>query len=511
MNQDDAPMRLTRRRLGALAAVLLAFPARASGRHDAGDERFRPRIHYAPPSGFMDDPNGLIFHDGEYHLFYQFNPAEPKAANFHWGHAVSSDLLHWRTLPVVLEPTPQGMPFSGSAVFDQHNSSGLFAPGEAGLVAIYTRASAARQAQAIAFSTDGGRSFTDNPGNPVLDVGSDEFRDPKVMWHEPTRRWVMAVARPREHRVLFYGSDDLMRWQELGEFGGAGLLGTDYECPNLVEVPLEGGGSRWVLFVSTNPGAPLGGGAVQYFVGTFDGRRFVAEDSAMRLADFGQDFYSLQIYADVAGPPLAVAWMGNWLYCNDVPATPSRGAMALPRRLSLRRRGDDWRLLQAPVSLDPIAGRTLLSQRRVSGTGLLAQAALPPGEAVEIVLRIEAERGAAVTLRVCNAQGEVLVAGFATAPYPGFLIDRSGTRGFRNRWFTGQAIWSAPPGTTTTDLRVILDRTSIELIGAGGEASGTMLQFFSAPPDRLEILADGAAATLLDLTARTLRPSASAA
>ncbi len=497
---------LSRRQLGLLGASALATPGLAQARPVLAGGQYRPQIHYSPPNGFMNDPNGLVLHEGEYHLFYQFDPVEPKAGHVHWGHAVSSDLLNWRTLPVALDETSAGMAFSGSAVVDRHNSSGFFPGGKSGLVAIYTRASATKQAQAIAWSGDNGRTFIDYPANPVLDVGSDSFRDPKVLWHEASRRWVMAVVRSRQHRVVFYGSSDLKRWEALGEFGHAGLLGVDYECPDLVEVPVEGGGSRWVLFVSINPGAPLGGSAVQYFVGQFDGQRFTPDDGATRLADFGQDFYALQTYANVPGPPVAIAWMSNWLYCNDVPATPSRGAMTLPRRLSLRRRADDWRLAQTPVSLDPIAGRTLLSGSRPKSTGLLASAPLPPGEAVEIRLEIQADPGATVTIRLSNAAGEVLAAGFDAGAYPGFFIDRGGTRGFRSRWFADKAIWSAPPGTTATDLHLIVDRTSIELIGFGGEASGTMLQYFTDPPERVEVTTKGQAA-LLTVSARTLRRS----
>ena len=507
MNGDDdasAPG-LTRRSFGMLGAAAALAPSVGLAEPLSEDGRYRPQVHYSPAKGFMNDPNGLIFHDGEYHLFYQHNPFEAKAGHVHWGHAVSPDLLRWRELPIALRETAAGQAFSGSAVFDRHNSSGLFPVRSGGLVAVYTRASDTRQAQEIATSVDRGRSFSTYPGNPVLDIGSSSFRDPKVFWHAPTQHWIMAVVRSREHRVLFYASPDLKRWTELGSFGHAGLLGTDYECPDLVEVPVESGGTRWVLFVSINPGAPLGGSAVQYFVGRFDGQRFVAEDAVTRLADFGQDFYALQTYAAVDGPPVAIAWMSNWLYCNDVPASPSRGAMTLPRRLSLRRRDDDWRLVQTPVSLDAIADRTLLSGSRPKSKGLLAASALSPGDAIEINLRLKADAGAVLSVNLRNAGGEVLTVSFDAGSYPGFMIDRSGTRGFRHGYMADRAIRAAPQGTTETDLHVFVDRSSIELVGMSGEASGTMLQYFASPPDRLEIVADGAAVTLRELRVRNLR------
>lgn len=505
MNNDGTPPPgITRRSLGGLGIATVFAPTFASAQRVPAEGQYRPQIHYSPAKGFMNDPNGLIFHQGEYHLFYQHNPFEPKAGHVHWGHAVSPDLLHWRELSEALSETAAGQAFSGSAVYDRHNTSGLFAGDAGGLVAVYTRASDTRQAQEIATSTDHGRTFTPYPGNPVLDVGSSSFRDPKVLWHAPTGRWVMAVVRSREHRVMFYASPELKRWTEVGSFGHAGLLGIDYECPDLVEVPVEGGGTRWVLFVSINPGAPLGGSAVQYFVGHFDGQRFEAEDGATRLADFGQDFYALQTYADVDGPPVAIAWMSNWLYCNDVPAGPSRGAMTVPRRLSLRRRADDWRLIQTPVSLDPLAGTSILSGPRAKRAGPIATAPLPPGSAIEIALRIEADPGAVLSVHLRNAQGETLSASFDAGTYPGFVIDRSGTRGFRHRYMVDRAIWSASPGTTATDMRLVVDRTSIELFGMGGEASGTMLQYFSSAPDRLEVNAEGGAVTVLELTVRSL-------
>ena len=504
---DDRPPQpgITRRVLGGLGAAAAFAPSFASAQRTPASDQYRPQVHYTPAKGFMNDPNGLIFHQGEYHLFYQHNPFAAKAGHVHWGHAVSPDLLHWRELPMALGETAAGQAFSGSAVYDRNNTSGLFPSGAGGLVAIYTRASDTRQTQEIATSTDRGRTFTSYPGNPVLDVRSSSFRDPKVLWHGPSKRWIMTVVRSSEHRVVFYASPDLKRWDELGSFGHAGLLGIEYECPDLVEVPVEGGGTRWVLFVSINPGAPLGGSAVQYFVGHFDGRRFEAEDGATRLADFGQDFYALQTYADVDGPPVAIAWMSNWLYCNDVPASPSRGAMTLPRRLTLRRRADDWRLIQTPVSLDPLAGAAILSEARPRRTGVIASATLPPGTAIEVVLRIEADPGAMLTVRLRNAAGETLSASFDAGTYPGFLIDRGGTRGFRHRYMVDRAIWSAISGTTRTDMRLIVDRTSIELFGMDGEASGTMLQYFAAPPDSIEVVAEDGAVALPALSVRNLK------
>ena len=445
----------------------------------------------------MNDPNGLIFHGGEWHLFFQLNPYEPRAGRAHWGHAVSRDLLHWRDLPIALEETAAGQAFSGSAVFDAANTSGLFTTGAGGLVAAYTRASPGRQRQEIAFSRDGGRTFTEYAGNPVLDRRSDSFRDPKVLWHAPTARWIMAVAAARERRVLFYASPDLKAWTETGAFGPAGVPGGDYECPNLVQVPVEGGGERWVLFVSTDPGVPQGSGAVQYFVGTFDGARFMPDDAATRFVDFGKDFYALQTFADAPGErPVAIAWASNWQYGNDLPTGSWRGVMSLPRLLSLRRAADGWRLLQGFAPLAPVRGAAIPVHRVAGGPGRLARAPLPPGGAVEVRTRLALESGAIATLRWTNGAGEALEVGFDQAAAQLF-VDRGGARGFSHRFFTDKFACAGPPGAREVDLHLVLDRCTLEVLGFGGEVSGTFLHFFAAPPDRLAVGAVGSAAVRL--------------
>ncbi len=497
-----AALALTRRAAG-LAALLAALTGRARAQKPPADgdpDRYRPLIHYAPRGGFMNDPNGLIFRDGEWHLFFQLNPYEPRAGRAHWGHAVSRDLLRWRDLPIALDETAAGQAFSGSAVFDAGNTSGLFA-GTGGLVAVYTRASPGRQRQEIAFSADGGRTFTEYAGNPVLDRQSDSFRDPKVLWHAPAARWVMAVAAARERRVLFYASPDLRNWTEVGAFGPAGVSGADYECPDLVELPVEGGGKRWALFVSTDPGTPQGGGAVQYFVGAFDGSRFMPDDAATRLVDFGKDFYALQSFTDAPdGRPVAIAWASNWQYANDLPTGSWRGVMSLPRRLSLRRAADGWRLLQGFAPLDPVRGAAIPTRLTAGGPGPLAHASLPPGSAVEVRTQWVLEPGAVAVLRWTNGAGEVLEVGFDQAAAQVF-VDRGGARGFSHRFFTGRFACAAPPGTHEIDLHLVFDRCLLEVLGFGGEMSGTVLHFFAAPPDRLVVEATGSVTIhLLDVT-----------
>lgn len=470
---------------------------------------YRPRLHYTPPTGFMNDPNGLVFFAGEYHLYYQYNPAAATMGNVHWGHAVSTDLLNWRTLPTTLAPTPAGLVFSGSAVVDHHDTSGFFAGGEGGIVAIYTRAAADLQTQEIAFSGDAGRTLTPYGHNPVIDRQSSQFRDPKVFWHAPDERWILVVVEARSHQVLFYGSADLKAWTLLGEFGHAGLLGVDYECPDLVRLPVEGGGERWVLIVSINPGAPLGGSAVQYFVGEFDGKTFVAEDAVTRLMDFGKDFYAFQTFANV-GETIGIAWMSNWQYANDVPAWPSRGAMTLPRRLGLRRVRDDWRLVQRFPDLTPQVARTLVDGARPSGSGVLLEQALTPGAALEIQLQVELPSAELFTLSFVNEADEQLDVGMDAGPFGGLYIDHHRTQGFEHRYVVTRLSHASLPGTRTMDLHLILDRSSLELLGEQGAVAGTALYFASAPFSLLRLVASGGQALVPRLLIRQLRDIPSA-
>jgi beta-fructofuranosidase/levanase len=285
-----------RRELGARRIVALLMTATAltvglgeslAGQSDYS-EPYRPQYHFTPATNWMNDPNGMVYYEGEYHLFYQYNPFGDKWGHMSWGHAVSTDLLHWTHLQLALAEENGVMIFSGSAVVDWKNSSGFgslqTATSKPPLVAIYTGhyTEKPRQNQHIAYSNDKGRTWTKYSGNPVLDIGAKDFRDPKVMWHEPTGRWIMTVALPNEHKVRFYGSPNLKEWTLLSEFGPAGATGGIWECPDLFELPVEGTKEkRWVLVVNLNPGGVAGGSGGQYFIGQFDGTRFVADKDSL--------------------------------------------------------------------------------------------------------------------------------------------------------------------------------------------------------------------------------------
>jgi len=307
----------------------------------------RPALHFTPPAGWLNDPNGLVFYKGEYHLFYQYYPHSLVWGPMHWGHAVSRDLLQWEHLDPALTPDESGQCFSGSAVVDWENTSGLF-PGEPGLVAFFTSVSPARegapgvQSQSIAFSRDKGRSWQHYPGNPVLaNPGILDFRDPKVFWHTPTRRWVMALAC--DQCVRFYTSPNLLDWQYASEFGAdSGAHDSrSWECPDLFEMSVAGSEQKhWVLVVGIQEQSYSGGSGTQYFVGQFDGERFSNDNppETVLWLDYGRDYYATQSWSDIPaedGRRLAISWMGNWLYSQQSPATDYRGAMTLPRELLL--------------------------------------------------------------------------------------------------------------------------------------------------------------------------------
>ncbi|MGV3511779.1 MAG: glycoside hydrolase family 32 protein [Novosphingobium sp.] len=307
----------------------------------------RPRYHYAPAANWLSDPNGLVWQDGEWHMFYQYNPFGEEWGHMSWGHAVSPDLANWQEMTIALAEEDQTMIFSGSAVIDHAGSAGL---GEDAMIAIYTGARTDRlhQFQCIAASNDRGRTFSKYAGNPVLDRQMADFRDPSVFWHEPTRRWIMTVVLSDENCALIYGSDDLKSWHELSEIPSDGAPGHLWECPFLVELPVEGTSqTRWLFKVDVLSGAP-GSGAL-YRVGNFDGVRFMA-DSEWQVADHGDEFYAAIGWIeprDRLDRPTWIGWMGNHAVQKHLPLQGWRGAMSLPRRLSLKSREGGHVLVQS--------------------------------------------------------------------------------------------------------------------------------------------------------------------
>ncbi len=279
-------------------------------------EPWRPQFHFTPAVNWMNDPNGMVYYAGEYHLFYQYNPFGDRWGHMSWGHAVSRDLLHWEHLPVALEEADNIMIFSGSAVVDWKNTSGFGKNGQPPLVAIYTghHTDKPRQAQHIAYSNDHGRSWTKYRGNPVLDIGESDFRDPKVFWHEPSKRWIMTVAWPLERKVRFYHSNNLKDWMHLSDFGPTGSTTGIWECPDLFELPFADDPNRtaWVLIVNVGSGAPAGGSGCQYFIGSFDGTTFTLDRRHPASQPLNSRLPQGRILADFEGNGF-----GDWIAEGD--------------------------------------------------------------------------------------------------------------------------------------------------------------------------------------------------
>ncbi len=506
--------------IGRLLA-LVALTAHILSAQDGGPDPWRPVVHFTPPSNFMNDPNGLVYFDGEYHLFYQHNPQGNEWGHMSWGHAVSRDLLAWEHLPVALHEADGWMIFSGSAVVDERNTSGLCderaGATTACLVAIYTAHGHKKQTQNLAYSRDRGRTWTKYARNPVIDLDMADFRDPKVMWHAETKRWVMAVAIPKEHRIRFYGSPDLKAWTTLSDFGPAGATGGVWECPDLFPLAIEATNeTRWVLIVSLNPGGVAGGSGTQYFVGRFDGTHFVPEGSTAtpRWADYGKDFYAAQSWSNVPDRRrIWVGWMSNWEYANREPTAAFRGAQSLPRELSLRRGVDGPTLVQRPV--------TELTRWR---TGAAAVSKVPVGQTASLLaglIETPLELGLTIdpgsTRRITLA---IRAAGDSAGPpeetsisydrVAGMLaVDRtrSGRVDFHDRFAGRQDAPLRLADGRPLALRIVLDRSSIEVFADDGAVVITDRIFGTAGRRRLEIQAEGGAATVTKMESwRLARP-----
>jgi len=477
-------------------------------------ERYRPQYHFSPPLNFMNDPNGLVYYQGVYHLFYQYNPFGLRAGNQSWGHAVSDDLVYWENLPIAISVTAAGFIFSGSAVVDASNTSGFFtSAGEGGLVAIYTLAVYAggrgvSQTQNIAYSRDGGLTFTDYPSNPVIDRGEAQFRDPQVFWHAPTDRWIMAVAESREWKVLFYASSDLKSWVQVGSFGPAGFLGYQYEVPNLMPVSVEGTDQhKWVLLISINPGAPQGGSATQYFVGEFDGSTFVPDDGGTRFMEFAKDAYAMQTYNNLpTDDVVGITWLSNWQYTNVVPTFPWRGQMTTPRVLTLRTTTTDsgYVLAQNPVP----ALEKLRDQVLHSGPVMLEEAtpfilSLDGHQSFEVEVTAASSGTGMAMISLVN-DAETLVVAY---DWSGKMVyvDRGGTQGFSNPYFTDTFASNYVTVDNTVKLRILIDVSTLELFVDDGSRVATSLFFFKNLPDSLVFSSQGRGIQLTNLQVYSYR------
>lgn len=428
------------------------------------DQQYRPQVHFTPVRNWMNDPNGMVYLDGKWHLFYQYNPAGNDWGNMSWGHAVSTDLMHWDEQPVALTRDNLGDIFSGSAVIDHANTSGF---GSGAMVCLYTSAGEHQQ-QSLAYSTDGGNTFQKFSGNPIIgNTDKADFRDPKVFWHEGSKKWIMSLARGWQCAIDFYASSDLKSWQYLSSFSTPDYNRCNkgqWECPDLVKI-----GGKWVLIVSTNPGGPLVGSGTMYFIGDFDGKNFTAEARNYPLwLDFGMDNYAGVTWSNAPGGRLVfIGWMNNWSYSGAVPCSPWRSAMTLPRELTLTElNGESYVGSCVVKEIDNIAG----GWQDIAGK-------LPEASAYHVQVTMDLKSNH--TIELSNSKGnkyEIEIKGGART-----LLARrgnnTGATSFNNS-FLLPAIQAPIYGTDTElTLDIYIDQSSVEVISADGTVSITNLVF----------------------------------
>jgi fructan beta-fructosidase len=485
----------------SLAVVITAVLGSAA---DFYSEPYRPQFHFSPKRNWTNDPCGIVYANGEYHLFFQFNPLGDLWGHMSWGHAVSRDLLHWQELPVAIPESDDVMIFTGSSVVDRGNTSGLCKPGTSCIVSIYTGhtskagARPQRQAQNLASSQDG-RNWVKYQGNPVLDIGLPDFRDPKVFWHEAGKQWIMVVALPRDQKVSIYRSPNLKDWKHLSDFGPEGATGGDWECPDLFELPVDGDAhkTRWVLKIGLNPGHIAGGSGEQYFVGKFDGIRFRNENppSETRWLDYGRDCYCALTFNGESSRQSRhmIGWMNNWQYARAVPTAPWRGAMTLPRTLELRSSISGVRLVQAPI---PEARSLRVEEFSFRGTGtaeLNRKLANWPHrtQTYEIEATIRPRSATRVTWRLMESANEYTLAGF-DAVGKQLFVDRtkSGKTDFSKN-YPSRTVAPLDLGTNPLTLRIFVDKSSIEIFGDGGRVAITNLVFPNPQSVGISVSAQG--------------------
>ena len=419
-------------RLPLLIAAVAGLVLCASGDYS---EPYRPQFHFSPRRNWTNDPNGLVYDRSRFHLFFQYNPFGDLWGHMSWGHAVSPDRVHWRELPVAIPEADGVMIFTGSAVVDRGNTSGFCVGARPCLVAVYTGHAPKLQTQNLAYSNDDGQTWTKYSGNPVLDLKLSDFRDPNVFWLDAARSWIMVVALPLEHRVLFYQSPDLKHWKQAGAFGPAGATGGVWECPDLFEAPVENSSERqWVLKIGLNPGHIAGGSGEQYFVGSFDGARFTPEPAGTpgpHWTDYGRDCYCALTWNDLpAGErPLILGWMDNWQYASQTPTSPWRGQMTLPRTVSLRRTPQGTRLVQSPApALEMLrADRLSHAGTDMKSANAFLERVRPYGDSLELLATIDPGNAREFGLRVLKGDGAATIIGYDRASSTLFL-DRTRSR-----------------------------------------------------------------------------------
>ena len=428
-------------------------------------EKHRPVYHHTPQYGWMNDPNGMFYKDGTWHLCYQYNPYGSQWENMTWGHSTSTDLVHWNAEPTAITPDALGTIFSGCCVVDKNNTAGF---GKDAIVAFYTSAGAS-QTQSMAYSTDGGKTFTKYENNPVITSNVPDFRDPHVFWNAEAGFWNMILAAGQQMSI--YSSKDLKQWKHESDFGAEyGNHGGVWECPDLMKMKVRGTDKeKWMLICNINPGGPFGGSATQYFIGEFDGHKFTCEDepTETKWMDYGKDHYATITFDNAPeGRRVGIAWMSNWQYANQVPTKQFRSANSIARDFGLfEYNGETYCSVSPAKEMDAVRGQ------RVSS----------PSETCEIVVQLRGD--AQLILR--NGKGERVVITYDAAEQTiDFDRRRSGDVSFSEAF---PCIVTSPTYGQVKTLRIFVDRSSIEIFDADGKMAMTNLVFPSDPYNKLVV------------------------
>ena len=433
-------------------------------------EKFRPLFHHTPKYGWMNDPNGMFYKDGVWHLYFQYNPYGSQWENMTWGHSTSTDLVNWKFEGEAIEPDVIGTIFSGSAVVDKKNTAGF---GEGAVVALYTSAGE-NQTQSMAYSTDNGKTFTKYEGNPIITSNVPDFRDPHMFWNEDIKKWNMILAAGQQMNI--YSSDNLKDWTYESSFGAEyGNHGGVWECPDLMKLKVRGTDKeKWMLLCNINPGGPFGGSATQYFIGEFDGHKFTCESKpeVTKWMDYGKDHYATVTFDNAPdGRRVAMAWMSNWQYANQVPTQQYRSANSIARDLGLfEYKGETY--CSVTPSPEMTAARSKKTSKALS-------------EACEAVVNVKGN----ATVTLSNDKGEKVVMTY-NAKAETFEMDRtkSGKTDFSNEF---AAVTKAPTYGKISQFRIFIDKSSVEVLDAEGKMAMTNLVFPTKPYNKLTLKGKG--------------------
>ena len=493
---------------------------------------YRPEYHHTPLYGWMNDANGLVYKDGEYHLYFQYNPYGSKWGNMHWGHSVSKDLVHWEHLNPAIARDTLGHIFSGSTVIDKNNSAGY---GKDAMIAFYTSASDEHgQIQCMAYSNDNGRTYTKYEKNPILTPfdGLKDFRDPKVFWYEPAQKWYMIVSADKNMR--FYSSTDLKQWEYLSQFGeGYGVQPNQFECPDFIQLPVDGNkdNMKWVMIVNINPGCPFGGSATEYFIGDFDGKEFKCDTdkSVTKWLDFGKDHYATVCFSNTGDRIIAVPWMSNWQYANVTPIRQYRGANALPRELSLYTKNGEIYMAANVVKETEALRKSTRNVESLSVEGETVIDSITDGlnSGVELEMDIVPGKAQTVGFDIMNAKGEKtkiyldLKAGcavmdrtesgliaFGEKAEPHFKENHDRRKTESINYINDFALGTWAPLSLcegkSYHLNVFVDKCSVELFVDGGRIAMTNLVFPTEVYNSLRFYTEGGKAEVKNLSIHKL-------